>query len=253
VDAYRIRKETLKARLTAAQAEASVYTGLAELDLAEGDGGSQDEDLGALAASARERLTEIEQEVQRVTSAVGKAEGRPGQAPAPGLMELRAGTPGDGEVRIVLAIEPPGTVLLIAVLEGSQAWREHYEQAIALSSEVLLSVRDGEAPEAAARQYDGPREFLAEFFPADAGRIEAAAASLAARNRGRSLAAQRERLGLTQAQVAGRMGITEDQVADIERAEAGATEVGVLGRYVEALGGRLEIVADFGEDRVLLR
>jgi hypothetical protein len=134
-------------------------------------------------------------------------------------MELRAGTPGDGEVRIVLAIEPPGTVLLIAVLEGSQAWREHYEQAIALSSEVLLSVRDGEAPEAAARQYDGPREFLAEFFPADAGR----------------------------------MGITEDQVADIERAEAGATEVGVLGRYVEALGGRLEIVADFGEDRVLLR
>jgi hypothetical protein len=42
-------------------------------------------------------------------------------------------------------------------------------------------------------------------------------------------------------------------VAAIERAEPGATEVRTLARYVEALGGRLEIIADFGEERVVLR
>jgi len=43
------------------------------------------------------------------------------------------------------------------------------------------------------------------------------------------------------------------QVAAIERADPGTTDVRTLAAYVEALGGRLEIIAEFAGDRVVLR
>jgi len=49
------------------------------------------------------------------------------------------------------------------------------------------------------------------------------------------------------------MGIGPDQLAAIERAEPGTTDVRTLVAYVGALGGRLEITAEFGGDRVVLR
>ena len=79
------------------------------------------------------------------------------------------------------------------------------------------------------------------------------ATALIAANRPRPLAEQRTRLGLTQAQVARRMGVRQERVSAIERAEPGATEIRTLASYVEALGGRLNIVADFGRDRIVLR
>ena len=38
------------------------------------------------------------------------------------------------------------------------------------------------------------------------------------------------------------------RVSAIEHANAGATELRTLAAYVEALGGRLEIIADFGDE-----
>ena len=60
----------------------------------------------------------------------------------------------------------------------------------------------------------------------------------------------RRRLGFTQAQVAARMGITQGRVSAIEHAKPGTTELRTLAAYVEALGGRLEIIADFGDQRL---
>ena len=74
-----------------------------------------------------------------------------------------------------------------------------------------------------------------------------------ARNRAHTLAEQRTRFGLTQIELAERMGVPAEQVAAIERAEPGATDVRTLAGYVEALGGRLEIIAEFAGDRVVLR
>jgi hypothetical protein len=45
----------------------------------------------------------------------------------------------------------------------------------------------------------------------------------------------------------------KDLLAALERAEPGTTDVRTLASYVEALGGRLEIIAEFAGDRVLLR
>src|ERR1700727_2454282 len=57
----------------------------------------------------------------------------------------------------------------------------------------------------------------------------------------------------TGAQVARRMGAAPERIAAIERAEPGATEVRTLAAYVEAMGGQLDVTANFGGERVVLR
>ena len=95
-------------------------------------------------------------------------------------------------------------------------------------------------------------EFLAEFYPdpADRAAIAAGMDQLRAEQRAFRLAEMRRLLGITQAQVAARMGITQGRVSAIEHAKPGTTELRTLAAYVEALGGRLEIIADFGDQRL---
>ena len=57
---------------------------------------------------------------------------------------------------------------------------------------------------------------------------------------------------MTQAGLADRMGVRQVRVSAIERADPGAAEVRTLAAYVQALGGRLVLVADFGADQVIL-
>ena len=227
-DAFRSRKEALKAAYEAARA---VYL-------------IEEEDPGSPPAGAAARLQDVIGQMEREIGQQGSAEG---------LLDLRPGAPGDSGIRILFAVEPPGTALLIAVLEGHDAVRDNYREAVALSAGVLQRVRAGQAPEAVAHAFGDTRSFLDEFFPGRADEIRLGAAALVAANRARPLAEQRTRLGLTQAQVASRMGVRQERVSAIERAEPGATQVRTLAAYVEALGGRLDVIADFGTERVVLR
>ena len=232
--AFRTRKEVLKATYTAARAEVELAEEMTDPDRADA-----------------EAATEA---VVRLRDAAAAIERELGREPLPeGLLELRPGAPGGGEIRILFAVEPPGTALLIAVLEGAETARDQYREAAMLSADVLLEVRAGQAPEASARGYDDTRSLIEEFYPGEADEVEAGASALVARNRARTLAEERTRLGLTQTEVAERMGVGQEQVAAIERAEPGTTDVRTLVSYVEALGGRLEITAEFGGDRVVLR
>ena len=230
---FRTRKELLKATYTAARTELQVNEEMANPSAAEHQATTE----------AMARLRDVTAEIEREL----------GRQPLPeGLLELRPGAP-DGEIRLIFAVEPPGTALLIAVLEGREAARDQYRDAVTLSADVLLEARAGQAPEASAHGYDDTRSFVEEFFPGQAAEIEPGAAALVARNRAHTLAEQRTRFGLTQIELAERMGVPAEQVAAIERAEPGATDVRTLAGYVEALGGRLEIIAEFAGDRVVLR
>jgi len=97
-------------------------------------------------------------------------------------------------------------------------------------------------------------EFLAEFFPDpdDRAEVEAGAERLVGVSRAHRLAEMRKRLGLTQAEVAERMHVRQERVSAIERARIGASELRTLAAYIEALGGRMEIVADFGGERLVV-
>ena len=61
---------------------------------------------------------------------------------------------------------------------------------------------------------------------------------------GFQLAEERNRLGVTQAGLAEIMGVSPGRVSQIEHGEVATVEA--LAAYVSALGGKLELLADFG-------
>ena len=76
---------------------------------------------------------------------------------------------------------------------------------------------------------------------------QAALDRLAAEVRAYQLAEVRRDQALTQRDVAAVMGVSAPRVSSIEHGEVDRTEVATLRSYVEALGGRLRVVADFGD------
>jgi ribosome-binding protein aMBF1 (putative translation factor) len=80
-----------------------------------------------------------------------------------------------------------------------------------------------------------------------AGEIQAGARRLLAENRGHQLAETRRQPGLAQKDIAAALGVS---ISQIEHGEVTSFEV--IARYVEALGGRLDLAADFGDRTVRL-
>jgi len=69
--------------------------------------------------------------------------------------------------------------------------------------------------------------------------------ALMARQNSQRLAEERKRHGLTHAQLAEAMGLTPGRVSQIERGEIATIDA--VARYIEALGGRLDLIASFGD------
>jgi transcriptional regulator with XRE-family HTH domain len=65
----------------------------------------------------------------------------------------------------------------------------------------------------------------------------------------RDIRATRE---ITQQALAGELKISQNRVSAIEHGQIDKTQVDTLRRYVEALGGRLTIAAQFGSETYLL-
>ena len=246
-DELQVRREVLKARYTAALAHVAVAetlsaTGLAEdSDDADQDGTGPDSlTIARAAGQVRDIAAEIERELRRETGSEG-------------LMELRPAGPGGGHVGIIFAIEPAGTALLISVVEAGLADRHLLAEAVQVSADVLRQVRAGQDPQAAEWTFADAQSLADEFFPGTAEEVRAGAAALVASTQVRTLADHRTRLGLTQAQLGARMGVGQGRVAAIEQAGPGATELRALAGYIQALGGQLEVTADFDGDQEPLR
>jgi len=131
VDAFRTRKEVLKAELTVAQAEQLI-------------------DPAGAAGSLDEIISRIEQELGS-------------EPPDRDLMELRPGAPDDSGILILFGVEPPGTALLIAALEGNDTIRDRHREAVLLASEALQEARALAAEK--VHTFADAQSFLAELFP----------------------------------------------------------------------------------------
>jgi transcriptional regulator with XRE-family HTH domain len=99
---------------------------------------------------------------------------------------------------------------------------------------------------------------LEEIEARDAGRIDeqhvnAYRKRLRAAQRAYQLAEIRKALGLTQTDVAEAMHVSQRRVSAVERGDISRTELGTVASYVQALGGRIEVVADFGGRRVVIQ
>ncbi|MGH3917294.1 MAG: XRE family transcriptional regulator [Pseudonocardiaceae bacterium] len=67
-----------------------------------------------------------------------------------------------------------------------------------------------------------------------------------------TLAEIRRAYGLDQNDVAERIGVSQSRISRIERGELDRSEISAVCGYVEALGGDIEIVAKFGDERITL-
>lgn len=62
------------------------------------------------------------------------------------------------------------------------------------------------------------------------------------------LAEARRRRHISQRELAKTMGVSQARISQIEHGHLDVSEVATLNRYVEALGGKLRIVAEFDDD-----
>jgi hypothetical protein len=165
-DAFRARQEVLKASYAAASGSLAAREAMAALSTPSDDGGPQQEDNDEAISAAEARLADITAQMEREL----------GQEAWPeGLMDLRPGAPVRSDIRILFAVEPAGTALLIAVLEGLDVVEDQYLEAVMASADMLRRVRAGQAPEAAAHAYDDARSFLEEFYPGNADHADSSA------------------------------------------------------------------------------
>jgi predicted XRE-type DNA-binding protein len=66
------------------------------------------------------------------------------------------------------------------------------------------------------------------------------------------LAEVRRSRSLTQREVADAMGVSGPRVSDVERGKLDTVSISVLRAYVEALGGRLKVTAEFDDSSYLV-
>jgi len=216
----------------------------------------------------------------------------PGEPDEPVLLSLRPAAPGCLDVRILCAFGPPGLtgagrgnghgahddqrpadgsgpggpgpVLLLAAsarhaeppVEPDPLLQRAEARYWAMLAAEPPPVRGLDAAPGSPAAYDRAgfaREFLAgpDTVAPDAT-PDAIAAAVAARARPHRLAELRARSGLTQAEVAERLGVRQERVSAMERGDVSAMESRTAAAYVEALGGRLEITAELGAGRVIL-
>lgn len=90
------------------------------------------------------------------------------------------------------------------------------------------------------------------FSESEKAEIRAGARALIAESRAYRLAEVRRQQHRTQVEIAKSMGVTQARVSRIERGQLARSEVDTLASYVHALGGKLKIVADFGDEIYVL-
>lgn len=92
-----------------------------------------------------------------------------------------------------------------------------------------------------------------DLFPADdEPKVRAVEARLRDEVRAYRLAEIRRSRHLTQQQIAAALGVTKARVSQIEHGQCNRAAIQGLAGYVTALGGRLELIADFGDERIVI-
>lgn len=104
-----------------------------------------------------------------------------------------------------------------------------------------------------ARKWTDVRRDAADAGLIDEQRVESAHKKMAGEVRAYRLAEIRKGQYVSQKTLAAGMRVSQARVSTIERGELSRTELGTLQAYVEALGGHLKIVADFGDETLVVR
>ena len=88
--------------------------------------------------------------------------------------------------------------------------------------------------------------------PVDEHAVAEHAARMEAAERAYRLREIREEQGVTQKELAERMSLTQPTISALESGDLDRSGLATLRSYVEALGGNIEVVATFGDRKLLL-
>jgi hypothetical protein len=255
VDLFRTRKEAAKAMWAAAEAQRGIQAAFlmagiqADASRAEATGSDTAARADEALARADEALARADRLLRSARAAAGLPEPADTDPDGSPVLELHA-DPLGADIRILFGVEPPGTAVLLAVLEGADAISEHRERAAGLAGELLYEItRDGwssAGPEGAAAglEFADTGAFLEKWFPDDASVIAKRAAELASQTSLRSL-----RGGRDVADLARRTDADADSLRMAERDGLQEASVRDAAAYVRALGGRLELTAVIDGER----
>ncbi len=97
----------------------------------------------------------------------------------------------------------------------------------------------------------GLDEMLAER-PVDREKVDAYKKGMLEEVRSYRLRELRERLDLTQVELAKRLEVSQNRVSKIEHGDSERSQLDTLRRYVEAVGGALSVEVKFGDERFLI-
>lgn len=104
-----------------------------------------------------------------------------------------------------------------------------------------------------ARRWSEVRRDASVAGLVDEQQVEEAREAMAGQVRAFRLAEIRKGQRISQTELAAGMHVSQARVSTIERGELSRTELGTLQAYVEALGGRLRVVVDFGDETLVVR
>ncbi|MEU4203319.1 hypothetical protein AB0B79_09250 [Streptomyces sp. NPDC039022] len=262
-DLFRSRRAGVEAVQRAGRAQQGVHEACGAADGAAGTDAASCAAADGAVAMARAAAGDMVAEAERLERAVREPLGdRPRETE---LYELRLGALTGRDLRVLCTVEAgeageaagrtgaAEAVVLLAVAADRAQWWEWYEYALPLARERLARRESaGREPGAEDETFCGSRDFLRAWYPGRDEDRHRGAALLMARNRGQRLASVRRHRGLTQEQLAVRMGVPAARVAAVEEAAPGSVELPTLAAYVAALSGRLEVVADFDTERLIL-
>ncbi|MFW0773102.1 helix-turn-helix domain-containing protein [Paenarthrobacter nitroguajacolicus] len=86
--------------------------------------------------------------------------------------------------------------------------------------------------------------------PADRTAVDAHKKRMLDEVRAYRLRELREASELTQVELAGRLHVSQNRVSRIEHGDIDRAQVDTLRKYVEALGGRLRVEVELGDERI---
>lgn len=93
------------------------------------------------------------------------------------------------------------------------------------------------------------KQFMDEFA-IDEGDVAAAGERIDAYVQGWNLAQMRKDAGFTQAEIADVLGVTQSRISAIENGDPNSMALATIRAYIEALGGKLRLAAEFGDHQV---
>lgn len=170
------------------------------------------------------------------------------------LKELRPGSTGRTEVRILFAFDPERKAVLLVAGDKAGRWKDRHRTNIPLAEARCKGWLRGDRQRRRdmARSWKAVREDAVNSGLVSEERVGHQKKKLTGAVQAQRLAEIRKAHALSQKTLAERMKVSQARVSKIEHGTLGRTELGTLESYVEALGGKLRIVADFDDESIAL-